>query len=399
MIRLFLLPLMLAACGAKAPEALHEPRPTERSAVKMRDTARGMTPISRTSAVEKPVVLGQKPDFDPDTYVPDSGPILRWPLSPSSHPELVPQFPIARVLAEPGVGWMELCRRGAHNRHAGPKLRDQFEYLSAWCAVGEHDVNRAIQIFGSLTKSTVSGLVPAVRQDVVNVLVQEGRADDATRLLSRHQIRDLEVLDLLAATYADMGKDADATEINELSILRDDVNRGNRCRRQARRVVMAPEMYRSPVNRDVALFDEPEGADRICDRLAAELACWLRPSDDCEKYFKIAGIDPRMTHVISAFHAWPAVDRGPNGWEAVAITAMAGGTLPLAYEFAVSALEQSARSGRCMRHYTLRLGRYIQKLRAPADRPKQFDDRLEVLDDEPQELCKHVGSHPPPPAP
>lgn len=379
----------LAACHPK-PRPQPTP-PTDRSAVAMRALAADMTPISRVSEPvpehRRIIPVPERPAFDPDIYLPDTAPILRWPLTVSSHPELTPQFEVAAALAEPGLDWIALCRLGAHRRQAGSKLRDQVAYLGAWCAVGDHDIDTAIARFAALTRSVVNDLAPAVRADITNVLVDHGTADDALRLLSKHRIRDLEVLDLLAATYLDFGKLDDANVINELAIQRDDVNRANRCRRQARRVVMNPAQYRPDVNSGLLLFDEPKEADRTCDRLEAELACWLRPKRDCEPYFKASGVDPRTQLMIQAHESWPTGPRNGFSWLWTADYAINAGTVPRAYDFAVLALETAVRTEDCSEWIDKAVQHRARLLLSVHDRPTGFEQRLRILAEDPDLLC------------
>ena len=382
----------LAACRAQKPPPPPAP-PTERSAVAMRALAATMKPISRVSKPIPPperrriIYVPERPAFDPDVFLPDPTPILRWPLNASSHPELAPQFEIASALAEPGLDWIALCRLGAHRRQAGRALRDPIGYLGAWCAVADHDTDTAIARFASLTRSTVAGLAPAVRQDITNVLVDHGTVDDAVRLLSKYRIRDLAVLDLLAATYLDVGRPDDAREVNELAILRDDVNRANRCRRQARRVVMNPDPYRPDVNSGLLLFDEPKEADRTCDRLEAQLACWLRPKRDCEPHFRASGVDPRAQLLIQAHESWPTGPRNGFAWLETADFAIHAGTVARAYDFAVLALETAVRSEDCSEWVDHAVKHRARSLLAEPDRPTGFESRLRILAEDPDLLC------------
>lgn len=391
-MRAVLVGMLFAACHAQKPPPQPAP-PTERSAVAMRELAATMTPISRVSEAIPPPPerlpahdVPARPAFDPDVFLPDVSPILRWPLTASRHPELAPQFAIASALAEPGLDWIALCRLGAHQRHMA-HLHDEIAYLGAWCAVGDHDVDKAIGRFAALTRSVVGGLAPAVRADIVNVLVDHGDADDAVRLLSKHRIRDLDVLDQLAATYLDVGRRDDARVINELAIVRDDVSRANRCRRQARRVVMDPEPYRPDVKRDVRLFDEPAGADRTCDGLAAELACWLRPKLDCAPHFKNIGVDPRIEHLIQAHASWPTARTNGFGWLWTADFAIKAGTVARGYDFAVLALESAVRSDGCNDTIEQSVQRRARWLLTLDDRPTGFEQRLRILANDPDLLC------------
>lgn len=381
----------LAACHAKPPPQAAPP--TERSAVEMRARAAGMTGVSRepTKIEPKPerrkvARIPEPPAFDRDRLIPDPAHVLRWPLAASSHPDLTPQFPIATALAEPGLDWIALCQRGAHLRHVGPKLRDQITYLRAWCAVGSHETDVAIAGFASLRRSVVAGLSQAVRADIVNALVHHGGVDDAIRLLSKYQIRDFEIFDLLTATYLDLGMPDDGMAINDLLLTRDDPSRANRCRRQARAVVMKPDPYRSSTYRGRLLFDAPADSDRTCTLLEHELACWLRPELDCARYFDDVGIDVGNALLIKALYLWPRYSADTRAWLDVADYAIGAGTIPRAYDVAVEALEQAIRSHDCDASGKLIARRAQAMLNAP-DRPVPFDERLRVLATTAEDVC------------
>ena len=123
--------------------------------------------------------MRQRPELDvaaPELHIditlvePDPMHEIRWPLGLADHPELAPQFDVAKVLAEPGLDWIELCKMGAHKRTI-PTLRDQLQYLRAWCSVGAYDYPAAIEALIKLRNSVVPGLGPAIRADLSNILV------------------------------------------------------------------------------------------------------------------------------------------------------------------------------------------------------------------------------------
>lgn len=385
--------MLLAACHPQQPVQQPAP-PTERSAVAMRALAANMKRISRVSEpIPSPperrriIPIPDRPAFDPDVFLPDTAPILRWPLTVSRHPELAPQFAIASALAEPGLDWIALCQLGAHRRQAGRTLREQIAYLGAWCAVSDHDVEKAISRFAALTRSVVPGLALAVRADITNVLVEHGTADDAVRLLAKYRVRDLEIFDLLAATYLDVNRPDDAKAINDLAIVRDDASRASRCRRQARGVVMNPAPHRPDVNRGRRLLSGPQEADGTCDRLEAQLACWLRPKLDCEQYFKDSRIDPRTRFLIQAHESWPTARTDGYSWLWTADFAIDAGPIARAYDFAVLALETAVRSEECSARIDKAVQHRARVLRSVQDRPTGFEQRLRILEENPDLLC------------
>lgn len=295
------------ACHPRPPETL--PREPE---------LEHLTPVVTSPLppnAPREIALVPRPDLDLSSLIPDPTHELRWPLSISNHPELEPQFEIAAALAEPGVGWIDLCRMGAHNRHLGRDKRDHVAYLRGWCNVGKADLDGALANLAQLRSSVVVGIAPAVRADFANILVSSGDASDARRLIAKHRVTDIAVLDALAASYVEIGKLDDAFEINELAITVDDRrNKASRCQRLTRRIVLRPppKQIKAIDLPNASLFDVPRGADHTCDRLAHELECWLDPAAGCVAYFKDQQLDEEKAQfLLDAYHGWP---KGPHIW-------------------------------------------------------------------------------------
>ncbi len=262
------------------------------------------------------LVVGLAPMAHADDAIdglPDpSARILRWPLSPSEHPELAPRYPVAKDLAEPGLDWIQLCTMGAHKRTT-PNQRDQTAYLGALCAIANHDVDAGIAGLRSLLASKIRGLPAAIRVDIANVLANEGSAERARFLLSKHRIDDLAVHDRLVALFIDMNKLADATEINDLAIgVGDDAP--NACERQARRVVMNSDVYRGGFDRQRLV----RGPSSRCNELGLELACWL-DLGGCGAFFKSKG----RGALVGLFDAYRAHSVGSQGWKTAMYNAIA----------------------------------------------------------------------------
>ena len=154
--------LAAAACRPKPPEPLaREPEiePNEP------DEPVGDLPMPLE------IVLAPRPDIDITNLVPDPTHELRWPLSMASHPELEPQFEIAAALAEPGVGWTDLCRLGAHNRqvvraHVAGRTTSRRPLLA-----------RALRQVGRA--STVVGRAPPGREPLLARALVRAEAGDA----------------------------------------------------------------------------------------------------------------------------------------------------------------------------------------------------------------------------
>jgi len=376
--------LALAACRPPPPEPL--PREPE-----LEPPAFVETPASRAArpGPNRVIALAPRPDIDLSTLVPDPTHELRWPLSLSDHPELEPQFEIAAALAEPGVGWLDLCRMGAHNRHLGKRKRDHVAYLRAWCSVGTHDLDGALANLRPLAGSVVSGIAPAVRTDLANILVSSGDAADARRLIAKHRVTDLAVLDTLSASYVEIGKLDDAFEINELALATDDRrNKANRCRRLTRRILLRPppKQIKAVDLPNAGLFDIPKGADDTCTRLENELACWLEPASGCDEYFKDQKLDEtKAQYLLSAYHGWP---RGPHigHWWETARFARSAMPHPGADVLAVTALANAMRVVECTSQSVREIVALAAEIRETLHDPV-VDPELHVIIHRPTQLC------------
>ncbi|HEY4181775.1 MAG TPA: hypothetical protein VGM90_33250 [Kofleriaceae bacterium] len=174
--------------------------------------------------------------------------LLRWPLRFADHPDFAPHYAVAGDLATDGVDWLHLCERGAHKRALPLRLADQGRYLTAWCAAVDHDFDTAFGILARLRESHIHGLPDAVRLDIATLLVQLPDLASARRAIGNNSFDlDLGVLDRTAALLADLGRDADAVDVNSLA-LESDVESapGDRCMRLARADLLTPDSRKTP---------------------------------------------------------------------------------------------------------------------------------------------------------
>ena len=216
--------LLASACGARPPA------PIENADQPVGDLRRAGDAYERTA-------WKRRPQIDVSWLLPDFHDELRWPLSGMHHPKLEPEFPVAQELAI-GVDWQGLCARGVHRRISATQ-KELISYLRGWCHVQERDVDGACAELVPLLGSVKSGLRDAVRRDLANILVESGDAEKAEHWLTKHHVRDIETLDLLAANYVEVGSPADAFAINRRVIDEDDyATPATKCRRLVRRIAI-----------------------------------------------------------------------------------------------------------------------------------------------------------------
>ncbi|MDB4953103.1 MAG: hypothetical protein JWO36_672 [Myxococcales bacterium] len=340
-----------------------------------------------------PPVAHERPDLDVDALLPDVAEISRWPLAVSDHPELEPRFPIAAALATPGIGWLDLCSRGAQNRHV-PNAQDQVAYLAAWCAVAAQDEEVAMLRLAPLQHSAVRGMPEAVRFDFASILVENGDADEAMRDLIRNQADRVEVLDLVAASYEHLGRPADARVINNHAIEIDGhpLSEAVRCHREARRIVLADAEQRPwALQRFEKTLEIPAGSKRIpdptCTRIAADLACWVpamsgNSEPACVPYARAHGIDLRQLALIDAYQRWPPEAADFHAWWAVALRAKQAVPLEGADLLAVIALESAFQAASCDSPHASEIGTEARRLRVAlrgAPTRAALEPRLDTL--------------------
>lgn len=329
--------LVLASCAPKPAEKLE--------VLNARSAAR-----EEVSTRREPTARAPRPAVDVEQLVPDFHDLLRWPLSAMNHPTLEPKFGIAAVFADPGIDWIELCKRGVQNRSMGGQKRDELDYLRGWCSTLNRDVDNACAKLTPLVSSTVLGIPAAVRIDIANILVDSGHADKAEHWIKRHSIDDIELLDTLAASYAEVGNDRDAWTINR-HVMDSDVRPTLEtvCRRLTKHIVLSPEGERiAPAAELEKIVTSAKIANPVCAELHHAVRCWMNPAENCSDYFRDIGAAHSYENLLRAYYAWPSGGAPVSTWLYIASTAQYAADTPEGLELTVAALEMAARTpGTC----------------------------------------------------
>ena len=281
--------LALAACGGAKPA---------RQVVENADEPVGDLRHGRRT------VHVPRPELDFSNVLPDPAEHARWPLPASLHPVLEPRFAIARALAEPGLTWSDLCRMGAQNRRL-PGTQDLVEYLRAWCHVDAHDAEGAVVELAHLQQSAVLGLPDAIRLDFADVLADQAGAADAEKLLAKVNVSEVEVYDLLSATYFEIGKIEDAYETAKIAVdAHAPAPAATSCRRIAKRIVIAHELGGTTATDDLDAYTKDiDHPDETCFALDHEVRCAVR--SDCAFYVRDLGLDARWADLVRLYAEWP----------------------------------------------------------------------------------------------
>jgi hypothetical protein len=330
-----------------------------------------------------------RPVIDLSHVLPDFHDELRWPLSSMSHPALEPRFAIAEQLAVPGVTWEELCARGVHHRVSATQ-RELLRYLRGWCYAAKGDVDNGCGELYPLIGSVVPGLTAAVRQDLANILVEQGGADNAEHWLSKHNMRDIQLLDLLAANYMEVGSPADAFEINRRAIDSDDyASSATKCRRLVKRIVIAHEADSTFAIQTLRLLAKGKIPDPVCERLTHKVDCWMNPANDCLRYFDHEQIDTGLLTVLDVYYEWPRGPATQTQWWTLADKARHVLAAPGAAELMVAAYEAILRIDACPKELAFAMNYAIEAVRRDP-RGNAFEARL-------AQLTKACPLPPPPP--
>lgn len=385
----------IAGCAASSREAQ---RAHEHEHAKERVDLSVPPPIDHTASHTS--VAAARPDVPRlDLRMPDPERELRWPLGVSAHPALDPSFAIAPALAEPGIAWTTLCARGVQNRYGAGELRDLTAYLRAWCVIEDRDLDAGLDQLAKLTSSVVRHLAPAVRLDIVSVLAA-GDAGDAERMLAGHKLSSLERLDLLAATFVELGKRDDAYAINTLALEGDrHANHADSCRRLARELALGPRDERDVPLEQLRVLAEADKPDPLCVQLYAEIACWAFLTRDpsrgfstvaarCSPYLNSAPMTPGEQKAMRVYVTWPHGPVDDETWVQLAVAAADGVSIEGVDQLVTTALEAAVRAGRCAGPSTTNAGMLAQRiLFEPSRKPTVDDARLKQLIDAPAALC------------
>lgn len=356
-------------------------------------------PPTGTPTLLRPVIAARPPLAAYTALLPDPEHDLRWPLSVSAHPELEPSFAIAPALAQPGLEWLELCRMGVMNRYGSGRLRDYTIYLRAWCTVADGNLDRGLSMLLGLQSSVTPQLAPAVRMDIVSILAA-GTADDAERLIAKHQLGGIERLDLLAGTFVELGKREDAYAINQRALQADRTAvQASSCRRLTRAIVLGPADVRDRPLEELRQLAEQDKPDPSCVELHRELACWVfmtrasmtsvtGPIAHCGQYWLEAGISPEERAVVEAYVGWPRGRAFADEWLRIAQQAAKGLPIAGADGLAITALEAVLRADRCWGPHVSEARTLAQRiLYEPARKRTVEDSRIRRLIDQPAQLC------------
>lgn len=291
----------IVACAPARPEKLEAPQPVWHRSVK------GFAPSPQPT-----VQLAPPPAIDLSPFMPDFHDELRWPLTPMNHPVMEPKFPIAQEFAQPGVGWMELCSSGVTNRFGGDK--ELLSYLRGWCKAVEGDTDAACTNLAPLMHSTKPRLEAAVRNDLANILAQN-HADKAEHFIQAHQLRDVGMLDLLAANFVEVGTTDDALTINRSAIDSDDYPAAaTKCMRWTRQIVLLGDKL-SPLMKQIEAYATvPNSPDPTCVTEYNRLRCW---AGDCAGLMRANGASPFDEELIEIVELW-ATTRSSKEWWTIA---------------------------------------------------------------------------------
>jgi len=364
--------VLLAACASAPPEPLHNPRPLDRVPEEVVTPAPAFPPLlsmaARPTITLPPLPPPAAPRNDPSELV-------RWPLSQATHPSLEPAFAIAKVFAQPGVSWIDLCARGVQNRRGGGIAEEHRAYLIAWCDVLRHDAPSAVARLARLMTTLQRGIPDAVRRDIANIVVDAGPSDVAEELLARAQIDDLTTYDLIAATYAEIGRTSEARYFNDRAIAGSTNGTTGVCERHARDILLAPAELRRELISRFRLIS-------ACRVLADDVACW-NDAKDC-----ISSLGPVET-LHELYNTWPTAPSDAKTWWNIADRSMLILSVPGADALATFALRAAVEASRCKSRNVRIAIDAAEQLRATRNHNLNLDPQLDQIIKSPENLCVH----------
>ena len=354
----------LAACAAAPPEPLSNPKRKRRP---IEETGAA---VPLVSLVTRPAIA--LPPLPPPPTRTDLTELVRWPLGHAEHPALEPAFAIARVFAQPGVSWIDLCSRGVQSRRGGGIAEAHRTYLTAWCDVLKRDAEAAIARLSPLRSTLQRGIADAVRRDIANIVVDAGAADISADLLARARIDDVEIYDLVSATYAEVGRTADARWFNGRA-LASSASAG-RCERRAKEIVLSEPYLRGELIKRL----QHEGTCRV---LAADLACW-HDVDNC-----LGGRSPEQ-RLHELYKQWPSAPRTAGAWWTIAYRSSLVLAVPGADQLATAALAAMLNASRCTSGEVRFAADTATQIRAHPVHDTKLDALLDQIIQTPKTFCQ-----------
>lgn len=290
-------------------------------------------------------VTAPRPDVDVSQILPDFQEELRWPLTTMEHPSMEPRFAVAAVFADPGVSWLDLCRRGVQNRTIAGPNRDELDYLRAWCSAATGDIDAACATLTTLKTSPVLGLAPAVRIDLANIIANAGPAERAEHLLTANKINDPQILDTLAATYIEVGAEHDGYEINRRAMETDfQPSSELRCRRLLKDILLSDSGERDVSAQALTnLATTPRFPDPTCLRIYHAWTCVKDARDGCSNYLHDRGADYRWNDVLRVYRGWPPGPATLGTWLRLADDLQFAVNVPASLPLLVAALVAASR--------------------------------------------------------
>jgi hypothetical protein len=352
-VRSWLVASCLAACGGPSkPVADELPTPTQ-------SERRSHQPLlPETAAAPRPEIRAAQilPDLDAEA---------RWPLGFNEHPIDEPSFDIAGALAEPGIGWRELCARGVQFGHRA-KDQDLIRYLKAWCT---QDATDALYQLGLLQSSPIRGIADAIVHDAARIVAGRVSGEDAEGALIRARLLDSDTVDLVAASYYEIGKVDDALAMDKVaSNAERTAHRDATCHRLVRAIASTTGVDQDAFiaklhalatpPKDVPLGAKVMAPDPTCIALDAAVAC-SRAADACTSLTKG---DPKLDALLAAYSRWPK-DAAPFGtW--YEIIGFAGDAMPSEDAVALldPAVELAMKTSQCRRDRLDRLAYALREI-------------------------------------
>ncbi|HEY1548736.1 MAG TPA: hypothetical protein VGG28_12995, partial [Kofleriaceae bacterium] len=230
--------------------------------------------------------------------------LARWPLRFNEHPEDEPSFDIAGALADPGVTWQDLCKRGAQFRHLA-KDQDLVAYLKVWCT---DDAGDALYQLGLLAHSNIRGIAEAIRTDTARLIADHVMGNSVEAMLRHAHLIDAPTVDLIAASYLELGKLDEAYAMDRLAQTLDAApTDATTCHRLARELVLdRDDESHATATQSLEHLAEP--------RRATPQDLHPPPPDPaCVEVATAAGLvtTPVTMKLYEARHAWPS---GPSSY-------------------------------------------------------------------------------------
>jgi hypothetical protein len=161
-------------------------------------------------------------------------------------------------------------------------------------------------------------------------------------------VRDAHLWDVLAASYFEVGKNADALHATSTALqLAPQAAAAVTCHRLTREILLGNDALRDLVRKQLDDLASGKAPDPTCVELSASVSCSLDPGLGCTRYYGLKSVDPLLANMWALRESWNQ-PRDWSRWIDMAWSAWhLSGSDPVATDMTIQALDAAIVAGNC----------------------------------------------------